>query len=106
MYESVKPIVLKQVLEKFGYRLEAADDISWLMKWECGGHLVNIPQTMAMVPSDVLEAMLDSSSDISARRLSTAWSVKYKRAPLPNSLALAQIPNNVSAALMAGFYSI
>jgi len=27
---------------------------------------VNIPQTMAMVPSDVLEAMLDSSSDISA----------------------------------------
>jgi hypothetical protein len=42
MYESVKPIVLKQVLEKFGYRLEAADDISWLMKWECGGHLVKI----------------------------------------------------------------
>jgi hypothetical protein len=36
------------------------------LEWECGGHLVNIPQTMAMVPSDVLEAMLDSSSDISA----------------------------------------
>jgi hypothetical protein len=29
--------------------------------------------------------------------------VKYKRAPLPNSLALAQIPNYASAALMAGF---
>jgi hypothetical protein len=27
---------------------------------------VNIPQTMAMVPSDVLESILDSSSDISA----------------------------------------
>jgi hypothetical protein len=66
MYESVTPIVLKRVLEKFGYHLEAADDISWLMEWECGGHLVNIPQTMAMVPTDVLEAMLDSSSDISA----------------------------------------
>ena len=66
MYESVTPIVLKRVLEKFGYHLEASDDISWLMEWECGGHLVNIPQTMAMVPSDVLETMLDSSSDISA----------------------------------------
>jgi len=66
MYESVTPIVLKQVLEKFGYHLEAADDISWLMEWECGGHLANIPQTMAMVPSDVLETMLDSASDISA----------------------------------------
>ena len=66
MYESVTPIVLKRVLEKFGYHLEAADDISWLMEWECGGHLVNIPQTMAMVPSDVLETMLDCSSDISA----------------------------------------
>ena len=65
MYESVTPIVLKLVLEKFGYHLEASDDISWLMEWECGGHLVNIPQTMAMVPSDVLETMLDSSSDIS-----------------------------------------
>ena len=57
---------VQRVLEKFGYHLEAADDISWLMEWECGGHLVNIPQTMAMVPSDVLEAMLDSLSDISA----------------------------------------
>ena len=66
MYESVTPIVLKRVLEKFGYHLEAADEISWLMEWECSGHVVNIPQTMAVVPSDVLEAMLDSSSDISA----------------------------------------
>jgi hypothetical protein len=66
MYESVTPIVLKRVLEKFGYHLAGADDISWQMEWECGGHLVNIPQTMAMVPSDVLETMLDSSSDIGA----------------------------------------
>ena len=82
MYESVTPIVLKRVLEKFGYHLEAADDISWLMEWECGGHLVNIPQTMAMVPSDVLETMLDSSSDISAEAFnSMAGEVQKSTSP-------------------------
>jgi hypothetical protein len=85
MYESVTPIVLKQALEKFGYHLDAADDISWLMEWECGGHLVNIPQTMAMVPSDVLEAMLDSAADISAEAFNSMASEVQKSSPAQQS---------------------
>jgi len=85
MYESVTPIVLKRVLEKFGYHLEAEDDISWLMEWECEGHFVNIPQTMAMVPRDVLETMLDSGADITAEAFNSMAGEVQKSTPANQS---------------------
>jgi hypothetical protein len=61
MYEPVPPTILKRVLERVGYKLFDADNITWIM--ECGGHIIPVPQTMALVPSDVLDGMLGPSMD-------------------------------------------
>jgi hypothetical protein len=56
MYEPVSPSTLKRVVEKVGYKLFYSDALNWVM--ECNGHILMIPQTMALLPSDVLENLL------------------------------------------------
>jgi hypothetical protein len=58
-YQEISPALLKRMLEKLGYRLIDADDITWIM--ECGGHIIPIPQTMTTVPADILDSMLGPS---------------------------------------------
>jgi len=53
----ITPKALKRMLEKVGYRLVSADDCTWVMLNE--GHPAVIPQTMAQVPEDVLQSILD-----------------------------------------------
>jgi hypothetical protein len=50
------PKTLKRVLEKCHYKMIDGDDVCWLM--ESNGQILVIPQTMKLVPEDVLESIL------------------------------------------------
>jgi hypothetical protein len=50
------------MLEMCDYKLIKADDITWLM--ESNGHIVPIPQTMKLIPLDVLEGLLGGPTGI------------------------------------------
>jgi len=52
----IPPTILKRMLEMCDYKLIQSDDITWLMEYN--GHIVPIPQTMKLVPIDVLEGLL------------------------------------------------
>ena len=52
----VRPTTLKRVLESCGYAEVAQDECCWIL--ESNGHPAVIPQTMALVPIDVLESIL------------------------------------------------
>jgi len=62
MYKAVPPRTLKRILEDSKYELVAQDDANWIM--ESNGHVIVIPQTMKLVPEDVIETMLSGASGI------------------------------------------
>jgi hypothetical protein len=61
----IPPRILKRVLEKCGYRMIDGDNVCWLM--ESNGQILVIPQTMELVPEDVLEGIL-GPAEITAER--------------------------------------
>jgi hypothetical protein len=51
------PTTVKRILESVGYELISTDDCCWMML--SNGHLAVIPQTMTLVPVDVLESIFE-----------------------------------------------
>jgi hypothetical protein len=62
----ISPKLFKRVLEKCGYEMIDGDNVCWLM--ESNGQILVIPQTMRLIPEDILEDLL-VQAEITEERL-------------------------------------